>query len=91
MDGVPLSDFMMIAPGLKRRAPEEINAVLSLILGVLERFQEFVVFADFNLSLNLLWVSLRSRHGVMSLIVAALRAKVPSLKLVGHNPIDGHY
>ena len=87
--GMPLYDFMMLAPGLKRKSPEEIEAVLRLIRGVLERFPEVVVFADFNLSLNLLWVSLRSRPGALSMLVVALRARVPALKLVGHNPQDG--
>lgn len=87
--GAPLSDFMMLAPGLKRKPPDEIDRVLRLIRDVLERFADVVVFADFNLTLNLLWVSLRARPGAMSVLVAALRARVPSLKLVGHQPMEG--
>jgi hypothetical protein len=44
------------------------------------------VFADFNLKLNLLWVSLKYRPGIMSEIVSALRAQAPILKLIAHNP-----
>ena len=79
---------MMFAPGLKRQSPEDVRRVLGLIKGVLEKFPEVVVFADFNLSLNLLWVSLRCQPGAMSMLVVALRARVPALKLVGHNPLD---
>jgi hypothetical protein len=87
--GKPLSDFMMLLPGLKRRSKHEIDFVLDTIRTELSRFQDVIVFADFNLSLNLLWVSLRARHGAMSLIVHALRKRLPELKLVGHNPIPG--
>jgi hypothetical protein len=45
-----------------------------------------VVFADLNLKLNVLWVSLKYRPGIMSEIVAALRAQAPEFKLVAHNP-----
>lgn len=86
--GKPLTDFMMFAPGLKRQSPVEVQRVVGLIKGVLEKFPEIVVFADFNLSLNLLWVSLRCQPGAMSILVAALRSRVPILKLVGHNPLD---
>jgi hypothetical protein len=86
--GKPLSDFMMLAPGLKNRSAAEVEAVLNAIRDVLEKFPDVVVFANFNLVLNLLWVSLRCRQGAMSVLVAALRTKVPMLKLVGHNPID---
>lgn len=85
--GRPLCDFMMFAPDLKRRSPAEVRNALHLIKEVLDNFPNVIVFADFNLSLNLLWVSLRSQQGAMSVIVAALRAKVPALKLVGHHPM----
>jgi hypothetical protein len=86
VDGKPFTDFMMLAPGLNKRRPDEIEAVLALTRGVLERFDQWVVFADFNLSLNVLWVSLRCRPGLMAQMVAVLRARVPMLRLVAHNP-----
>ena len=86
--GKPLNDFMMLAPGLKKRRPEEVEAILVLIRGVLDRFGDVIVFADFNLSLSLLWVSLKCQPGAMSMVVAALRAKAPMLKLVAHNPVE---
>ncbi len=86
--GKPLSDFMMFAPGFSKKAPWEVQRDLTLIRGVLEKFDDVVVFADFNVPLSLLWVSLRCRPGAMSMLVVALRAHVPSLKLVGHNPLN---
>jgi hypothetical protein len=43
-----------------------------------------VVFADLNLKLNLLWVSLRPRPGAISELVAAIRLRVPEALLVAH-------
>lgn len=85
-EGRPYVDFMMLAPGLKKRPPHEIEVLLRVIQNVLERFEEWVVFADFNLKLNLLWVSLKNQPGIMAEIVAALRAQAPAFKLVAHNP-----
>lgn len=87
--GKPLSDFMMLAPGLKDFPALEIERVLGQIRGVLDKFPDLVVFANFNLALNLLWVSLRCKPGGLSMIVFALRARVPMLKLIGHQPMDG--
>ncbi|TCS73451.1 hypothetical protein EDC61_102228 [Sulfuritortus calidifontis] len=85
-EGQRLADFMMIAPALKGRDAEELAPWLTLVEGVLKRFDSAVVFADFNLQLNLLWVSHRCRPGLGSELVAALRAAAPQLRLVGHVP-----
>lgn len=85
-DGKPYVDFMMLAPGMKKRPSHEIEIVMRVVQGVLARFEEWVVFADFNLKLNVLWVSLKYRPGIMTEIVAALRAQAPEFKLIAHNP-----
>ena len=85
-EGRPYIDFMMLAPGLKRRPAHEIESLARIIQGVLSRFEDWVVFADFNLKLNVLWVSLKYRPGIVTEIVTALRAQAPILKLVAHNP-----
>jgi hypothetical protein len=85
-EGRPYIDFMMLAPGLKKRSAHEIECLTRIIQNVLNRFENWVVFADFNLKLNVLWVSLKYRPGIMSEIVSALRAQAPMLKLIAHNP-----
>ncbi len=85
-EGHPYIDFMMLAPGLKKRPAHEIECLTRVIQSVLARFEAWVVFADFNLKLNVLWVSLKYRPGIMTEIVTALRAQAPMLKLVAHNP-----
>lgn len=88
-DGQPYNDFMMFAPRLNRRPAHEQESVVLLIRGVLARYADQVVFADLNLKINVLWVSLENRPGLMSELVAALRIQVPEFHLVGHNPHTG--
>ena len=87
--GQAYSDFMMMAPALKRCTPRELDALVRVIQGVLARFGEQVVFADFNMHLKVLWVTLPCRPGLMPMIVSALRHQVPELKLVAHHPATG--
>lgn len=87
--GRAYSDFMMLAPGLKGRSEQEMAVILRVIQGVLARFGEGVAFADFNLNLRVLWVSLQCRPGLMFRVVGALRVHVPELKLVAHHPNQG--
>jgi hypothetical protein len=88
-EGRAYVDFMMLAPGLKKRPAHEIECLARVIRSVLARFEDRVVFADFNLKLSVLWVSLSYRPGAMAEIVAALRARAPELKLVAHHPEQG--
>jgi hypothetical protein len=84
--GRPYIDFMMFAPRLNRRPLHEQESVALLVRGVLSHYEDRVVFADLNFKINVLWVSLEYRPGLLSELVAALRIKVPEFHLVGHNP-----
>ena len=42
------------------------------------------MFAEFNLTLNLLWVSIRPIHGIRFEIAGAIQQQVPDAKLVSH-------
>jgi hypothetical protein len=81
--GVRLTDFMMLIPRLRTRPHVEIERASRDIQAVLSLHQD-VVFADLNLKLNLLWVSLRPRQGAISELVAAIRLRVPEAVLVAH-------
>jgi hypothetical protein len=78
-----LTDFMMLIPRLRTRPPIEIERASRDIQAVLALHQD-VVFADLNLKLNLLWVSLRPRPGAISELVAAIRLRVPEAVLIAH-------
>jgi hypothetical protein len=81
--GRRLTDFMMLIPRLRSRPAAEIERASCDIQAVLTLHQD-VVFADLNLKLNLLWVSLRPSPGAISELVAAIRLCVPEAVLVAH-------
>ncbi|MDA8127520.1 MAG: hypothetical protein M0Z73_02305 [Betaproteobacteria bacterium] len=86
--GRRLTDFMMLIPRLRNRPDAEIERASRDIQAVLALHQD-VVFADLNLKLNLLWVSLRPRPGAISELVAAIRLRVPEAVLVAHPAQSG--
>lgn len=88
-NGRLLTDFMMLIPRLKDKSLAEVERTSGYIRSVLSLHSE-VVFADLNLALNLLWVSLRPKQGAMAEISAAIRALVPEAVLVANQP-PAHY
>ncbi len=82
--GKPVTDFMMIVPGLRRKPPLLVNQTMKDIHCALSRFDHAVVFAEFNTRLNLLWVSVKPIRGVRQEISDAIRFSVPSARLVSH-------
>ena len=81
--GRRLTDFMMLIPRLRSRPPEDIERASRDIQSVLALHKD-VVFADLNLRLNLLWVSLRPSPGAISELAVAIRLRVPEAVLVAH-------
>ena len=81
-DGRPLSDFMMIIPKLSKRPTEVIRATLREIEAVLTAYHHAVVFADVNLKLNTLWVTVKPIPGICLELPAALKLRVPEALLV---------
>jgi len=81
-DGKPLSDFMMLIPRLSSKPPHIIGFIVKEIRKVLEYYQQYIVFVDLNIQLNLLWVSIKSVPGICLEVAAALHALVPEAKLV---------
>ena len=82
--GKPLCDFMMLIPGLRDQPKHMIDDAIQDMHIVLTHFSHAVVFAEFNLKLNLLWVSIRSIHGIRLEIASAIQQQVPGAKLVSH-------
>lgn len=88
VNGRLLADFMMLIPQLRAQSPLQIEHTSRELYAILSRHQD-VVFADLNLRLNLLWVSLRPRPGAISELVAAIRLRVPQAVLVAHHVEPG--
>ena len=81
-NGNYLSDFMMLIPGLKRKSIGEQEKTAIAITQVLQCYGDTVVFADLNLKLNVLWVSLYPVPGMCLEIPAAIKVAVPEAMLV---------
>ena len=83
-NGRALSDFMIIIPNLRKRSEQRIQQTMQDIHRVLAGFDDTVVFAELNLRLNLLWISIRPITGIRDDIAQALRAVIPDARLVSH-------
>ena len=57
------------------------NRAVQRVLGC---FSHVVVFAELNLKLNLLWITIRPICGVRNEIADAVRARIPDARLVSH-------
>ncbi len=82
--GRSLCDFMMLIPGLRNKPKHMIDAAIQDVHIALSHFSHAVVFAEFNLKLNLLWVSVRPIHGIRFEIATAIQLQVPEAKLISH-------
>ena len=82
--GKPLSDFMMIITDLHKKPQDTMQSTLAEIQRELRFYSDDVVFAELNLKLNLLWVSIKAGHGRYLEIPAAIKEHVPEAMLVGH-------
>ncbi|MCU7959734.1 MAG: hypothetical protein KZQ58_06985 [gamma proteobacterium symbiont of Bathyaustriella thionipta] len=81
-DGSSLTDFMMLIPRLREQPGSRLQQTLQDIQRALAVYGEQVEFADLNLKLNLLWISVRPSPGICLHLSAAIRARVPEAILV---------
>ena len=63
-DGRCLADFMMLIPRLGARPRRYRDQVTQAIREVCESYGDRVTFADVNLTLNVLWVSVAAEPGL---------------------------
>ncbi len=75
---------MMLIPGLRDKPRHMIDAVVQDVHIALTHFSHAVVFAEINLKLNLLWVSIRPIQGIRFEIAGAIQQQVPEARLVSH-------
>jgi hypothetical protein len=80
-NGKPYVDFMLLIPGLNKVSTPELKEKMASLQSVLVNYPE-VVFADLNLRLNLLWVSLKPKAGLIQLISVDIQNRVPEAKLI---------
>lgn len=82
--GQVLSDFMMLFPGLVKKPQHHMQIAIEHIQAVFADYGHAVVFAEFNLKLNLLWISVKPIPGIRFQIAEALRALIPEARIVSH-------
>ena len=87
--GKSFLDFQIIIPKLKVAAPDYQKKTLDTLSAVLIRYQDTVVFADLNLKMNLLWVSIKPVKGMIWEIINAILESVPEAKLISDRPPTG--
>ncbi len=80
-DGRLLGDFMVLIPGLREWPKQRFNDRVAGIQAVLGGFNE-VVFADLNVPLNLLWVSVKAKPGIISAVAASIQHRVPEARVI---------
>ena len=80
-DGRSLADFMMLIPRLNKCPREIIDITLRNLQQALEPCPD-VVFVNFNLKINVLWVSVNSKPGVILEMVTSIQRLVPQAMLV---------
>lgn len=82
-EGERLSDFMMIIPKLRHQHARHIEETIQKIQHALDAYKKVVVFADLNLKLNVLWVSVKPRPGICLELPAVIQSLIPEARLVG--------
>ena len=80
-EGRPLVDFMLIIPKLSHQPQHYLDRTINNIQKVLEQYRE-VVFVNLNLKINVLWVSVKSRPGIILELVVSIQRLVPEAVLV---------
>ena len=85
-EGRRLSDFMMLIPKLRQRPQHQLQETLSKLQGIFDHYADVIVFADLNLKLNVLWVSVKPRPGICLELPALIHAHIPEAKLVAQPP-----
>ena len=81
-EGRALNDFMMLIPKIGSWPEIRRQQTMGELRRVVAGFDERVVFADLNLKLNVLWISMRPGPDGCIAVVEAIKAAVPEAMLV---------
>jgi hypothetical protein len=84
-NGRLLSDFMMRIPLLGSAPAARRERVCVELQSVFRDYAEQVHFADLNLRLNLVWISVESRRGLIPELAREIRRRIPEAVLIGHD------
>lgn len=82
-DGQLYNDCLFMLPGLKAGDAAHKRWVRSEIQAVCQTFADQVVFAELNEQVQTLWITIPVQPGLAGQLLAALRARLPHLLIVG--------
>lgn len=91
-NGNLLGDFMMLFPGLRDLAETSLRRKVDILAEILGQYRE-VVFVDLNVPLNLLWVSIKYKPGLVLELSTYVKMRIPEAKLISVPPevLDRRY
>ena len=81
-EGRALTDLMMIIPKFRQKPQALIMDTIQKIEVILHKYRDVVTFADLNMRLNVLWISVKPIPGIRLEVSAAIRECVPEALLV---------
>jgi hypothetical protein len=84
-NGRSMNDFMMIFPGLRDLPEVQLREKIQLMAAILSQCKE-VAYVDLNLPINLLWVSVRQKPGLVLELSSSIKAGIPEAMLIGVPP-----
>lgn len=82
-EGRPVSDLMLLLPGLKLGLEPVVSRVSNQLAAILAGFGDRVLFAELNLKLGLLWVSVAPEPGLCHEVAQTVRAHLPETRVIG--------
>lgn len=81
--GRPVSDLMLLLPGLKWGLEPVTSRVAGELSAILGSFGDQVLFAELNLKLGLLWISVSAEPGLCHEVAQRVRSRLPETRVVG--------
>jgi len=84
-DGQRLNDLLMIIPGLKAKPMRRQQEILQKIEQLLATYSEVIVFAELNIKLGTLWLSIPPQWGLGSELAAWIHHQIPESRLVAQH------
>ncbi|MDQ7015725.1 MAG: hypothetical protein Q9N68_05035 [Gammaproteobacteria bacterium] len=83
-NGVSLFDFILHIPKLNKKPLKQQQETVLQIEKIFDLYQDKIVFADLNLKINVLWVSIKPIPGLSYEIAAAIKIRVPEAIMVAN-------
>jgi len=82
-EGVPVADFMLMIPRMSKRGDLFAKQTAEAVHSICENFSQQVIFADLNVRLGVIWISVQAKPGLCAEVAQAIQRQVPEALMVG--------